>query len=90
MTKREQVIKLFDSGVTETAEIARTLETSKGMVRVILSLAGRTPTRKWLWSEDEVRRLVLLRRAGKSFKEIALDLGRSPDGVKQRYYKTFS
>lgn len=90
MTKREQIIRLFDSGVTDTSQIARTLETSKGSVRVILSLAGRTPTKKWLWSEDEVRRLVALRRAGKSFKEIANDLGRSHDGVKQRYYKTFA
>jgi len=81
------ILELFDSGMTETHKIAQTLKTSKGMVRVVLSLSGRTPRKTWVWTHSDTQRLVALRNAGKSFKEIADEFGRSPEGVKQRYYK---
>ena len=36
------------------------------------------------WSEEELQKAITLRKQGKTYKEIAQILGRTPEGVKDK------
>lgn len=89
MTKREQILRIFDSGTTDPHAISVKVQSTLQSVKTILSLAGRTQVSTRKWTSAELKELARMANMNLRYKEIAARLGRTENACKVKFNRVF-